>query len=57
MKVNYLKIDSIETEQPIVLKFATYEVGYFFMHCADFVEYRSNDISTGTKGIILIHYC
>ena len=41
MELNYLKFHSIQTVQPIELKFATYDVKCFVMHCADFGEYRS----------------
>ena len=56
MELNFLKCDSIKTVQPIEIKFGTYDVGYFVMHCVDFEEYILNGMSTGTKGIILIHY-
>ena len=47
---------SIQTVQPIKLKFPTYNAGFLVMHCADFGEYRSNGISTGAKVKNFIHY-
>ena len=53
MEMNYLKCDSIETVQPIELKFSKSNVGYLLIYCINFGEHRSNGISTGAKGIIL----
>ena len=55
MELNYLKCESIETVQPIELEFAKNNVGYLLIHCIYFGEHRSNGISTGAKGIILIY--
>ena len=56
MEMNYLKSDSIQTVQPIVLKFSTYDLGNFVINSADFGEYRSSGISTIAIEIIPIHY-
>ena len=56
MEQNFFKCNNIKMVQPIELKFANYDVGYYVMHCVDFEEYGLNGMSIGTKGIILTHY-
>ena len=56
MELNYLKCACIQTVNPIELNFFTNNIGYFVIYCVDLGVYRTSSISTGAKGIILIHY-